>query len=1107
MLNKKKIIMSNECIICFENKNEYLLCDTCNKVVCSSCILQYKKFECCNCSKEYKEYKIKSCFDINPKCEEIIEKYIFYYVFKKYFFNQKINEIIDNYNSKIENQKYLRFGYIKNHIESIVVKRCFENNCKGVYYTNSNKCSICDLKICFTCEEKDHSPNSCNKEVLETLKEIQEKCKKCPYCFVYIHKTEGCNSMKCTNCGASFNWRNLEIDNKKINNEHYITILNKDLNNEFLNHFVDNKFIKNKETTNVFMFIKNKKYLNEFHKNNFLTLQKNKKNILKNIDKYKISYLYELIELLKQNTEESLDNIFDLINIKNCKKLFIETKKHEFLEKLFFLNENNFNQKKDFDIEEIKNFINDFNKENILLDKSIYTIKNGQIIIASENKTFFNKVVNIYKKNKYVNNGKIELLDEEQKIHAKNILHNILNYNICLNSSYAGSGKTFISLYTAYKLDLKNVIIICPNIIYNKWIEILEFYNYKNKFNYLCLTYQELYNKNFEQNNNLFKNIYKTQNKSIIEFSEYFLNFITEDTIFIIDEIHNSKKSSTICSKFIKELSYMVYISNGYILGLSATPLDKDSDIKFIFEKLNAVKKYKTIPLNQDKLTLIYKSPIKNIYDEFKTTTVENKTKKFNIPNESSDSDTSNDSSDSDEIYFSDELESSDEKLKSSIPPNVKFISNENNQKLINIMNNIQFLDNKFKKQFYSYYRKIIPAKDIILNNKIINLLKNLIKNYNTNPDEIYNDYLLFKNYNFYYPSPIKQSYMRIERVLKDEKFLKEYNQSTNNEFKNLMRLFIETYKLDRIYIDLKNIKYLEEIGLIFLNAFDILNGSTDVNIMHIISNISIFYVFGFTIEQIFNLCTNTLDYLHDILMKIILNKINYSIKFEDNKITHLSKLNYLELNLNSKDQEILKYAFTEVDVNTKTKINKNSLYFMSLIFKGLEQTETVYINYIFTLIEIFHPTNKYKIVVGVSFTNTINDFIELFKKNNFKHLYINGSIKNKTEIINKFQNDDDENILIVNMKSLNSGVDLDDKTGKKKRLVFIVPNFSLTSLIQFLFRFKRKDSVSEPEIYIINNHYDILRRLLNKYQSLVNFKFDIPSLDNIKTVYEEGII
>ncbi|KAL7577399.1 hypothetical protein ACA910_002123 [Epithemia clementina (nom. ined.)] len=73
-------------------------------------------------------------------------------------------------------------------------------------------CSKCDSFFCFGCGEQPHRPATCREfglwrsTVAQSSFWIQKNAKPCPSCRVPVEKNEGCNHMKCTQCGADYCW-------------------------------------------------------------------------------------------------------------------------------------------------------------------------------------------------------------------------------------------------------------------------------------------------------------------------------------------------------------------------------------------------------------------------------------------------------------------------------------------------------------------------------------------------------------------------------------------------------------------------------------------------------------------------------------------------------------------------------------------------------------------------------------------------------------------------------------------------------------------------------------------------------------------------------------
>lgn len=100
-------------------------------------------------------------------------------------------------------------------------------------------------------------------------------------------------------------------------------------------------------------------------------------------------------------------------------------------------------------------------------------------------------------------------------------------------------------------------------------------------------------------------------------------------------------------------------------------------------------------------------------------------------------------------------------------------------------------------------------------------------------------------------------------------------------------------------------------------------------------------------------------------------------------------------------------------------------------------------------------------IVVMFNYTSSINLLFNILVKNKYKCGIINGSSQNKDLLIDQFQNDE-LNILIVNIKAAGVGISLHDITGKHNRISFISPSESIFDLQQALGRIYRTGTKSK---------------------------------------------
>ena len=89
--------------------------------------------------------------------------------------------------------------------------------CRGFVYWVEGvpHCGTCKVRVCGSCREVDDSSGSsghaCDVRTLETLALLARDTKACPACKTPIHKTEGCDHMKCTYCGVHFSYRTLRV--------------------------------------------------------------------------------------------------------------------------------------------------------------------------------------------------------------------------------------------------------------------------------------------------------------------------------------------------------------------------------------------------------------------------------------------------------------------------------------------------------------------------------------------------------------------------------------------------------------------------------------------------------------------------------------------------------------------------------------------------------------------------------------------------------------------------------------------------------------------------------------------------------------------------------
>ncbi len=101
---------------------------------------------------------------------------------------------------------------------------CPKEGCRG-FLDKKYECCLCDDQFCKDClvsikDEDPDKPHECDKDLVETFKEIRNSSKPCPGCGEFIGKISGCDQMFCTSCGTAFSWRTGQKETGIIHNPH-----------------------------------------------------------------------------------------------------------------------------------------------------------------------------------------------------------------------------------------------------------------------------------------------------------------------------------------------------------------------------------------------------------------------------------------------------------------------------------------------------------------------------------------------------------------------------------------------------------------------------------------------------------------------------------------------------------------------------------------------------------------------------------------------------------------------------------------------------------------------------------------------------------------------
>lgn len=171
--------------------------------------------------------------------------------------------------------------------------------------------------------------------------------------------------------------------------------------------------------------------------------------------------------------------------------------------------------------------------------------------------------------------------------------------------------------------------------------------------------------------------------------------------------------------------------------------------------------------------------------------------------------------------------------------------------------------------------------------------------------------------------------------------------------------------------------------------------------------------------------------------------------------------------NISNTVTEHLEYYIRElhkaVGSKFETGIDNGNLGGVVKALEGIEQSKIPLFERLVR--ETLASNPNAKICVGLNFVErTLKSLADKLKDLNPGVIYGETSRQVRDKVINLFQEDNSKlRVIIVNVKSLSTGVDLDDKTGNWPRFIFTSPNYNIMDLHQFSRRFIRVDSKSNP--------------------------------------------
>ena len=109
------------------------------------------------------------------------------------------------------------------------IRNCPNSTCHG-FLDKTYQCKLCELYSCENCHELvgsmgDKKKHVCDKNILESVKLLENDSKPCPKCASMIFKINGCDQIFCVECHTAWNWKTGSLITNNIHNPHYFEYL------------------------------------------------------------------------------------------------------------------------------------------------------------------------------------------------------------------------------------------------------------------------------------------------------------------------------------------------------------------------------------------------------------------------------------------------------------------------------------------------------------------------------------------------------------------------------------------------------------------------------------------------------------------------------------------------------------------------------------------------------------------------------------------------------------------------------------------------------------------------------------------------------------------
>lgn len=674
-LSQEKENIQFECQVCVSTlkrntRNKSLTCRMCDYTVCNHCQKQYCQSTCMNCQREWPPKVLSEKLGLVFVRKELTHKKTAQMIQNEKKLIPATQVLVDWLHTKKQNEERFFQGEIADAIGPMPIIRPNNNNssmeeqeemetcrtqkCNGYLLPDKKSCRVCKHPHCSKCLElitnqQQQQQHTCDPLILQNRQEIMQSCKRCPSCRTYIYKITGCDDMHCTQCNIHFSFeRGERISNSS--NHHYHNLARRvgscgapirtdadhipmDIMEEKLGKLSSSVstllyehpnivremrrtqyaiqslhlgFCKKKDSLRV-RFITNK--INETQWGSSLltaTVAYERDMIITDILRLYLEFMGEMqSHLFNQDTNEETCVATIIEFLKSCNASLEGAYENLFYSSIHM------NEQLHFEIPEPNQPIS-----SIPLAKNANTTTTttttAPILLHSKAKEAKAKAKATEAKTKASEVLPITLLDYQMP-HMDKLLNILSQYNIALDLSPLGSGKTYTACKYIQLRTFERVIIICPASLREKWKRVTNEYNITGV---TIMSYNELAgNKHTQPKHELLERNDYTQQQTVrdvhivrFEPSQKLIQLMDSSwrgACFIFDEFQYLKSETSATTRAARTIlkSIRSNTNENKALLLSGSPFDNTTQILTFFRNIDVFQASWLIHYNSNTLS------------------------------------------------------------------------------------------------------------------------------------------------------------------------------------------------------------------------------------------------------------------------------------------------------------------------------------------------------------------------------------------------------------------------------------------------------------------------------------------------------------------------